>query len=142
METLVSILTFFVGLIIVIITLASAIRTFVLPRSAPDPIVRPLFVQTRKLFNVIGTLMTTYEQRDSMMALYAPITLLLLLVVWLALIILGYTFMFRADGISDWLIAFKTSGSSVFTLGFAPVDDLSATLLSFSEAAIGLILVA
>jgi hypothetical protein len=38
--------------------------------------------------------------------------------------------------------AFRASGSSLFTLGFAVLDGLPQTLLVYSEAAMGLILVA
>ena len=77
-----------------------------------------------------------------MMALYAPITLLLLPAVWLVLVLVGYMGMFWAIGVSSWRMAFKVSGSSLLTLGFAQVDELPGTVLSFSEATIGLVLVA
>jgi hypothetical protein len=76
------------------------------------------------------------------MALYAPITLLILPVVWLMIVLAGYTIMFWAIGVTSWRAAFEVSGSSLLTLGFAKIGGLAATILSFSEATIGLILVA
>jgi hypothetical protein len=50
--------------------------------------------------------------------------------------------MFWAIGVDSWRTALLDSGSSLLTLGFAPLTSLTQTLLGFSEAAIGLILVA
>ena len=61
----------------------------------------------------------SYEQRDRVMALYAPLTLLLLPVIWLTLVLLGYMLMYWTVGERTWFEAFLLSGSSLFTLGFA-----------------------
>jgi hypothetical protein len=50
--------------------------------------------------------------------------------------------MFWAIGVSSLYNAFSLSGSSALTLGFTPVDNLAQTLLAFSEAAIGVGLIA
>jgi hypothetical protein len=42
----------------------------------------------------------------------------------------------------SWYLAFKISGSSLLTLGFALVDTFPTTVLVFSEATIGLLLIA
>ena len=57
------------------------------------------------------------------MVFYAPVSLLALPVVWLALVLVGYMGMFWALGVSSWWLAFTVSGSSLLTLGFAQVDD-------------------
>jgi hypothetical protein len=61
---------------------------------------------------------------------------------WLTLVLIGYTLMYRAFGFEDWQAAFTVSGSSLLTLGFSMVKDVPTTILAFSEAAIGLILIA
>ena len=76
------------------------------------------------------------------MAYYAPTAMLVLLLVWLAIVLFGFMLMFWASGIQDWMEAFRISGSSLLTLGFARGDSLLQTILAFLEAAIGLILVA
>ena len=76
------------------------------------------------------------------MAFYAPVSLLALPVVWLGLVLIGYMGMFWALGVSSWWLAFTVSGSSLLTLGFAQVEDFFKIVLTFSEAATGLILVA
>lgn len=136
------ILVFLFGLAIVLYTLLSAIRTFVLPRGDNVWLTRMIFRAVSRLFRWRARKATTYEQRDRVMAMYAPITLLLMPVVWLILILLGYTCMFWAIGVESWYAALKISGSSLLTLGAFTIDTLPATILEFSEATIGLGLVA
>jgi hypothetical protein len=138
---LVRVMVFVLGVNIVAGTLISAIRTFVLPRSAPDALTRVVFVAMRHLFNLRLRSLRTYLERDRLMALYAPFGLLTLLPVWLALILSGYAGMYWAFGLTLW-DAVRLSGSSLLTLGFASADGLTTTLFTFSEATLGLILVA
>jgi hypothetical protein len=133
---------FALGAAIVAGTLFSAIRTFVLPRSANDLLTRVVFQSIRRLFNLRLRRARTYAERDRVLALYAPLGLLALPPTWLALVLLGYTGMFRALGVPSWREAFTVSGSSLLTLGFAPVEGLPRMILAFSEATIGLTMVA
>jgi hypothetical protein len=122
--------------------LASAVRTFVLPRSAPDPITRRVFLGVRRLFDLRLHMARSYLERDRVMALYSPVSLIVLPLSWLSLVLTGYTAMFWSLGASGWQQALLISGSSLLTLGFALPDGLAMTLLAFSEAAIGLLLLA
>src|SRR6266700_802221 len=133
---------FVLGLLVVISTCISALRTFVLPRSAPDTISRAVFIWVRALFELRKKRLETFVQRDRAMELYAPLSLIALLCTWLICIQVGYMGMYWAvDGQSGY-DAFKISGSSLLTLGFTLVDNLPTTILTFSEATIGLILIA
>jgi len=142
MEIAIRILLFLAGAIVVGATLFSAVRSLVLPRSANDPIARAVFRIIRRLFDVRLRRARTYLERDRVMALFAPISLLTLLPTWLSLVLVGYMSMFWALGVGSWFDAFNISGSSLLTLGFAPVEGLAQTILAFSEAVIGLILIA
>jgi hypothetical protein len=135
-------LAFLIGLGIVGGTLMSAVRTFVLPRGDNNWLTRQVFISVGQLFAWRVKKVTTYRDRDRVMALYAPISLLLLPVVWLVLVLIGYTLMYWAIGVGMIYDAFKLSGSSLYTLGFYTVDSLPATVLEFSEATIGLGLIA
>lgn len=137
-----SILSFVVGFVIVNLTISSAVRTFVLPRSARDKLSASLFRMSQRLFNMVLVRISTYETRDSIMALYAPITLMTLTPIWLALIGIGYACMFWATGAESWLKAFSLSGSSLLTLGIAQPEGGMQTALVFIEAATGMIMVA
>lgn len=136
------VLSFFAGLAIVIAVLLSAIRSFVLPRSAQDRLSRVTFIWMSMLFSWRAKKAHTFAERDRIMAMFAPVSLIFLPAVWLAGILVGYIGMFWAcQGIS-FLTLFKISGSSLFTLGYATLDDFPTTFLIFTESAIGLFLIA
>jgi hypothetical protein len=139
---LAQILIFLLGFSVVIGTLLSAVRTFVVPRSQQDQLTRAVFVFVRFFFNLGNKTAGTYSDRDSLLAFYAPIALLMLVPCWLTLITLGYSCMFWSAGAPTWYDAFRQSGSALLTLGFAPVDSFMQTLLAFTEAMIGLLLIA
>jgi hypothetical protein len=139
---LLRILAFVGGVMIVAGTLFSAIETLVLPRSAPDPLTRLVFVAVRRVFGLRLRGAASYVERDRVLAFFAPVSLLVLLSTWLALVLIGYMCLFWALGVDSWYEAFRLSGSSLLTLGFATADGLSRTVLVFSEATLGLILVA
>jgi hypothetical protein len=133
---------FLFGLLLVLTSIYSAIRTFVLPRSAPDPITRLVFLSTRALFALRLKFSHSYLETDRVMAFYAPVALLALLPIWLSLVLTGYSLMLWSLGGLDLYQAFRASGSSLLTLGFLEPDGWLQTVLEFSEATIGLILVA
>ena len=74
--------------------------------------------------------------------MYAPVSLLSLALVWVVLVGAGYAAMFWASGYGPWEDAIWVSGSSLLTLGFAPVEAPLHRLLAFSEATIGLGIIA
>ena len=136
------VMAFLVGCFIILLTLKSAVQTFILPRSASDPVARGVFLATRKLFDLRTRFQLSYEARDATMAVYAPVTLLVLIAVWLVLVCVGFACLFWTFGVGDWSYAFTLSGSSLFTLGFAAGSHATIIALTFIEAAIGLILIA
>jgi hypothetical protein len=142
MEALTQAAAFLLGVAIVMRTLISAIRTLVLPRSARDFITTLCFRSMRGLFYLRLHKSTSYEQRDGIMAMYAPLSLLLLPVAWLFLITWGYALIYWSFGIHSFYEDFSLSGSSLLTLGFAKRDSFVLMSIMFSEAAIGLILIA
>ncbi len=132
-----------VGLGLAAAAVASAVQTFVLPRAAPDPVVRVVFRSLRRLFALAMLPARRYEQRDRIMALFGPLGLLSLLPAWLVMVCLGYAGMYWALGAGSWYQAFKISGSSLLTLGIASNDSAwGIPVLEFSEATLGLIMVA
>jgi len=136
------ILVFAVGMTMVVLTIFSALSTFVLPRAARSRLNRLVFGIMRRIFEFILHFTRTYEQRDAIMAYYSPISLMMLIPVWYLLIMTGYTAMYWSLGVGDVFLDFRFSGSSLLTLGFATSDHLIITGLAFSEALLGLLMVA
>ena len=130
---------FLAGVYLVLLTLASSLKTVILPRGVQSRLSRVIFLSLRNVFDLAAGRDATYERRDEVLALYGPLSLLALLASWILIVIGSYTLMFWAVlGDSLWA-AFQLSGSSVFTLGFAAPTTLPVTLLVLSEAGIGLI---
>ncbi len=125
-----------------VMTIFSALSTFVLTRAARSQLNRIVFGIMRRMFEFILKFFRDYEQRDRIMAYYSPISLIMLVPVWYVLILSGYAAMYWALGVGDWYADFRYSGSSLLTLGFATSDVPVVTMLSFSEALLGLIMVA
>ncbi len=136
------IIAFTLGTLLVLFTLLSAIRTLVIPRAMPDRITGITLGIIRWILNIPLRRATAYQSRDRIMTYYAPLALLALLPVWLFLVTLGYTGVFWGLGVTDWYEAFLLSGSSLLTLGFAKADNLLQLGLVYTEATIGLLLIA
>ena len=124
-------------------TALSAVRTFVLPRAANTFLSRLVFVTIRRGFDRWVRRLDSYEREDAVMALFAPVGLLALPVSWLLLVFTSYSLAFWAiDPSAGWQTAMDESGSSLFTLGFRAPAHFPSRLLGFTEAALGLALIA
>ena len=138
----VHVVVFLLGFLIVTRTLISAVRTFVVPRGMRDPLSTLVFQATFAAFKLALIPARSYDQRDRIMAFFAPVGTLLLLPSWLILIASGYVLMYWSTGIQTLRDDILISGSSLLTLGFTKGNSLVHTILAFSEATIGLIMVA
>jgi len=136
------VLVFITGTALIIWAIFSAVQTLVLPRNAQDKLTRLVFMSIRWIFSIRLRWLHSYAERDRLMAFFAPVSLLSLVPTWLMLLLLGYMGLFWSLGGLTWLEAFWISGSSLLTLGFAVSKSFSSTLLAFSEAALGLMMVA
>ncbi len=113
-----------------------------MPRNSEEWLTTTLFRAVRAVFLLRLRRVTTYEDRDRVMALYAPLTLLLLPGLWVAAIMIGYVFMYWAIEPRPLYDAFSLSGSSLLTLGFTKTEGIVSLLLEFSEAVLGLTMIA
>ena len=129
------------GLALVLWTLASAVKTVVVPRAAVPMLTRTHFVALRKVFGLFARPSQSFETRDRAMALYAPIALVTLPGSWVTLVVAGFTSIFWGTGIRPFTEAFVASGSSLFTLGFIRPHGTARVTFAFVEAGIGLGLV-
>jgi hypothetical protein len=137
--TVVAVIAFVAGTTVALGVLVSSVATVILPRGVRSRVGRTVFVGLRLLFKLRIRASTSYETRDRVLALYAPLSLLSLLGTWVLGLVAGYTAMFWAVGVHPLRAAFEMSGSSITTLGIFQPRTLSQTVLAFSEAAFGLV---
>src|SRR3954470_16767248 len=93
----VRIVTALAGVVLVFLTVMSAIKTFVLPRGEPTRLSRVVFVALRTLFNVRMRFQRDFFARDRFFALFAPVGLLLLPLAWLAGVGAGFVLIYWAS---------------------------------------------
>ncbi|HTL83905.1 MAG TPA: hypothetical protein VL856_01895 [Acidimicrobiia bacterium] len=142
MDVVGNILLFVFGAVITIFVLDAAIRTFVVPRGNIVLLTVLVFQGVRRVLAIFARPRYGYERRDRVFALYAPMSLLALPAISLVLVFVAYAFMYTAVQQDGWREAFIASGSSLFTLGFERPGHFPAILLTFTEAAIGLAILA
>jgi hypothetical protein len=135
---LVQVLAVAVGAVMVVSTMASAVRTVVVPRAVIPRLTRVHFVGLRKMFGLFTGPKRSFESRDRVMALYAPLALVTLPGAWVLVVLTGFTAIFWGSGVHPLTEAFTTSGSSLFTLGFVRSQGAPRVILEFVEAGLGL----
>ncbi len=138
----VRVLVALLGAAIVIATFGSAVRTVVLPRAVPARLGRVVFRSLRWLFALRARPSHSYERRDRILALYAPIGLLSLLATWMTLTFFGYSLIYWSLGGLSFGDAMRISGSSLLTLGFLEPAEGVGVALALTEALVGLTLLA
>jgi hypothetical protein len=116
----------------------SAVRTFVLPRAEPVRLGRFVFLAARPVFTGAARLARSETERDRVLALYAPIAVLLLPVAWLSVLGAGFALVYGGLAFDGWRHAVDLSGSSLFTLGFAEHSGLGQATAVFAEAMTGI----
>ena len=130
------------GLVLQLLVLDAAIRTFLLPRVANVSLSRTVARAVGWIFQMLASSKRSYAVRDAILSLYASIVLLTYQALWLALSIIAFTLGFVAAGVPSFLRAFEISGSSLLTLGTSSGHGGGQVVLGFVEAGIGLTLLA
>jgi uncharacterized membrane protein len=128
-----------VGGYVVAVVLLSALRTVVLPQGELTRITRFVFAVANRVFTSANPRRLVPRRLSGV---YAPAALVSLPFAWSMLIAVGFTFVFWGLDVGSLHEAWVTSGSSLFTLGFARPEGSGLILLTFIEATIGLGIVA
>ena len=136
------VLLFLAGTALVVFTIRSMVRTFLVPRALQANLSRAVFVEVRRVFRLFASDRHDYARRDRVMAVYAPVALLVLLFVWVAIVLAGYTAMFFALGGKSPFEAFTLAGSSMLTLGFIHPPTPGGVFLAITAAGVGLVVLA
>ena len=127
------------GAALVFAVLISALETVVLPRDGYTRIARVVFAVADR---ILVRRWRNEDRRANLRALYAPVALVSLPLVWMLSVTFGFSFIYWAISHDTAQRSFEISGSSLFTLGFAEPDGTARIWLTFVEATIGLGLVA
>lgn len=130
------------GVSVVVAALLSALHTLVLPRGHPVRLSRIVFSVMRRIFELRAHPDRAYEDRDRVMALYAPAALLVLPAAWAAGVMAGSAVLLWGLGIESFRHAALLSAVSFTTLGSIEAPDIPTSAVTVVEAILGLALVA
>ena len=136
------VVAFVVGVYLVQAVLRSAIRTVVVPRGEQTKLTNKTFLGMRLVYTSFANRRRSTEERDRLMARYAPTTLLVLASFWAFGVIIGFVPLYWAAGVHDFKECVYMSGSSITTLGVHTPTGPFESALAFAEALIGLGIVA
>ena len=140
MPVALQVVVFAAGVFLTLTAISSALRATILPRSSQSRIASTAVRFTRFVFRLRANRLDTYEARDRTMAMLGPTALLVELATWLILVMWGFTLMFFAITGRGFKNAVELSGSSVFTLGTSTDPGVWTKLLTYTEAATGLLI--
>jgi hypothetical protein len=135
-------LGFAVGVVILLATGSSAIKTLLIPRPANPVLTSVVARAIREVFRLATDGINDLNRRERALAAGAPMFLLTLLVTWLVLLVLGFGLLMWPFVRAGLPHALRLAGSSLFTLGFAVPAGAAPTLIVFAAAASGLVVVA
>ena len=138
---LIQIIVFLLGLWIAMATLYSAIKQTVLPGRKKVRLTRAVFRNTFRLYRLVSARVRSDESRDSIMAFYAPLSVMLLPLTWVILLIIGFTMMFWAVSEPSLGMALSLSGAAITTEGFLAPKGVAETTLYIILGIIGLAIV-
>ncbi|GAB2718283.1 hypothetical protein [Kitasatospora kifunensis] len=130
------------GVLLLALTLASILRTLVVPRGLYSSLVMRLWRSLRAVLHACAAPFRNYRAHDRAQAWLAPLILVGMLFCWLLALLVSFTLLTYADSGLSWGVSAREAGSSLFTLGFASGDRLRLSVLDFLAAASGPVVIA
>ena len=123
-----------IGASIILATAWSVLGTLVVPRRVRSHIPRMVFIVNSSVFRFWADRTRSYENRDRILAVQAPVQLIAQVVAWLALYVLGFGLLMWSFGNGGLGNAMEEAGSALCTLGYlvphtsgvAALDSLAA----------------
>ena len=133
---------FILGIVVVMISLVSLMRTVIVPRPLRSSLSGFVMWLVETATRGISFLRSTYARRDHVLAWTGPVMILAMLIAWLVGFLVGYAMLIYGISGMDFGNAMRQSGSSLLTLGFAGGTNENQTIIDFIAAATGPIIIA
>jgi len=134
---------FGLGVALLVVTFASVLDALVVPRGSPARFALTVTRGAGVVVRGLARLFRSYEARDRVLVLHGPLSLLLVLIAWLGLLVLAFGLLAWPLGEPHGLAeSIRFSGSSLFTLGFAPASGPGPTTVAFLAAGSGMVVIA
>jgi hypothetical protein len=129
------------GALLVITAGTSIVGTVIVPRPVRSWLTRLVDRIVNKVFRLATAKITDYRRRDRVLAAQAAAIVIMQLAAWLGISFLGFGLLLWPFAPAGLASAFKISGSSMFTLGFATSPGAAPLAIVFVTAATGLVIV-
>jgi hypothetical protein len=128
-----------VGALLIVVAGWSVIGTVVVPRRIRSLLTRAVAVSVNAAFHFVADRFDSYEQRDWILAVHAPVQLILQIVAWLAVFELGFALLlWPSMGSAGLTGGFELAGSSLCTLGYLAPHSGGPAGLADLAALVGL----
>jgi hypothetical protein len=124
------------GVLIVVVTSWSLLRTLVVPRGS-SALNSAKNQALYAVFRFIARRTGSYIGRDRVLTWSSPLAIFTSLLMWLALFFVGYALLMYSTGELSLAVSAREAGSSLFTLGYATNDRANLTALDFLAASTG-----
>ena len=152
MTSVIEIVAFLAGLVVVGVVVNDVFQSVVVPRPTPGRFRLTRFVirASWRISRWLALRKTTSEQRERMLGTFAPLILIIQLLIWIAGLILGFGLLLYAlrtqtnPQIENLPMAMYFAGTSLLTIGYGDIVAHSALarLVSIAAAIAGLGLIA
>lgn len=130
------------GIVIVVATAWSVFSALVVPRATSSRAQLALAGALSGTARRLAPKLPTYELRDRVLSYVGPAAMVAMFVVWLCLLVLGFSLIVWWDAGVDFPTSLGIAGSSVFTLGILTARDAGARTLEILASGTGLLVVA
>ena len=149
---MIQVLEFAAGLVVVFLALNDVFQSVVVPRPTPGGfrLTRYVIRGSWRIWRWLGLRKSSSDRRERMLGTFAPLILIILLLIWIAGLIVGFGLMLYAlrtqtrPPIENLPMAMYFAGTSLLTIGYGDIVAQSALarLLSITAAIAGLGLIA
>jgi hypothetical protein len=130
------------GLLLLIATTLSLMRTVVIPRALRSIISDAVSAVVVGIGVGVSRVRRSYPKRDAALAWTGPTIIIAQLLTWLLMYLVAYGLLIYGASGEDFGESVRQAGSSLFTLGFASVNTENQTIIDFMAAATGPIVIA